>query len=313
LGGEPPIFFIKKNLGGKPMRIDQSSLSAEVFKRYKARRPDKEIHVLRSYGTRDQDDQLFRTTLRDQCATLDLDSGAFSLNNSQKGSGPDITFVDYLYYAKTYESNYDRIYNFDCDFGDEGFDTNIFYQKRMENAGLKPVPVVHSIYNDEIEYYIESGYKTVALGSTQITNFETLAYVMDKFKGTETKIHLFGSTNFEYLTSFPIYSCDASTWIFAGIYGDIKWWNPHKKRQNMVEYAYLEEMIPPKPNAKPLSEHKYQEEINQYLNQELGITEDDLLGPDGSYFKGLVNLHYYIELEEVINQIHREKGFWTAE
>jgi hypothetical protein len=295
------------------MRIDQSSLLAKVFKGYKPLKPDKEIHVLRSYGNRDKDDHLFRTILRDQCSSLDLDSGAYSLNNSQQGSGLDITFDGYLYYAKTYESNYDRIYNFDCDFGDEGFDTNIFYQKRMEDAGLAPVPVVHSIYNDEIEYYIESGYKTVALGSTQITDFGTLAYVMEKFKGTKIKIHLFGSADFEYLTSFPIYSCDASTWIMAGIFGDIIWWNPQKGGQNKKDYVYLEELLPPKPNAKLLSKYEYREELNQYLDQELGITENDLLGPDGSYFKGIVNLHYYLKLEEIVNQIHRQKGFWTAE
>ena len=296
------------------MRIDESSLSSKVFKGYKALKPDKEIHVLRSFGTRGQDDDLFRTTLRDQCASLDLDSGAFSDNNRQPGSGPVINFNGYLQYATTHESNYDRIYNFDCDFGDEGFDTNIYYQKRMEDAGLKPVPVVHSIFNDdEIEYYIECGYKIVALGSPQITNFGTLAYVMEKFKGTDIKIHLFGCTDFEYLTSFPIYSCDASTWIMAGIFGDIIWWNPQKDGQNKKDYVYLEEILPPKPNANPLSEYEYREELNQYLERELGITEDDLLGPDGSYFKGIVNLHYYIELEELINEKHRQKGFWTAE
>ena len=296
------------------MRIDESSLSPRVFEGYKAVKPDKEVHVLRSYGTRSQDDHLFRTILRDQCASLDFDSGAFSDNNRQPGSGPVINFNGYLEYVKAYGHFYDRIYNFDCDFGDEGFDTNIFYQKRMEDAGLKPVPVVHSIFNDdEIEYYIESGYKTVALGSPQITDFGTLAYVMDKFKGTKIKIHLFGCTDFEYLTSFPIYSCDASTWIMAGIFGDIIWWNSKKGGQNKKDYVYLEEVLPPKPNAKPLSEYEYREELNQYLDGELGINENDLLGPDGSYFKGIVNLHYYVKLEEVINQIHRKKGFWTAE
>ena len=295
------------------MRIYQASLSAKIFKKYKAIKPDKKIHVLRSYGNRDKDDHLFRKIYKDQCESLDLDSGAFSLNNRQQGSGLDITFDGYLYYAKTYESIYDRIYNFDCDFGDEGFDTNIYYQRRMEDAGLKPVPVVHSIYNDEIGYYIENGYETVALGSTQITDFGTLAYVMGKFKDTKIKIHLFGSTNFEYLTSFPIYSCDASTYKMTGIFGDIKWWNPNKSGLNKTDYIYLEEYIPPKPNAKLLSEYEYREELNRYLFEDLGVTENDLLGPDGQYFKQIVNLHYYLKLEEIINQIQRQKGIWTAE
>ena len=291
------------------MRIFQASLSSRIFKRYKKLYPNRKIHVLRSYGNRDNDDQLFRTILRKQCSGLDLDSGAFSLNNRQQGSGPDINFNGYMQYAKTYESNYDRIYNYDCDFGDEGFDTNIYYQKRMEDAGLKPVPVVHSIYNDEIEHYIENGYKTVALGSTQITDFGTLAYVVGKFKGTKIKLHLFGNANFEFLTSFPIYSCDASTWAMAGKFGDIKWWNPNKMTPNKTDKIYIEEYIPYRPNVKLLSEYEYRHELLEYLYVELGVTENDLLGPDGTYFKQIVNLHYYLKFEEVINQIHRQKGF----
>jgi len=296
------------------MRIDQSSLNKWVLTTHKQKDTKKDIHVLRSYGNRDKEDQYFRTNLRDLCATLDYDSGAFSINHRQERSGPSVSFRGYLEYLKSYHSYYDRIYNFDCDFGDEGFDTNIYYQKRMEDAGLRPVPVVHSIFNDdEIEYYIQSEYKTVALGSPQITDYGTLAYVMDKFKGTKIKIHLFGNTSFEFLTSFPIYSCDSSTWAMTGKFGDIKWWNPQKDGLNKTDKIYLEEYIPPRSNVKLLSTYEYRQELFEYLHNELGVTEYDLLGPDGTYFKQLVNLHYYLKLEEVVNQIHREKGFWTAE
>jgi len=295
------------------MRIDQSSLSARIFKKYKVLKPEKKIHVLRSYGNRDKDDNLFRKILKDQCASLDLDSGAFSKNNRQQGSGLDITFNGYMQYVKTYGAYYGRIYNYDCYFDDEGFDTNIFYQKRMEDAGLTPVPVVHSIYNDEIEHYIQCRYKIVALGSKQITDFGTLSYVMDKFKGTKIKIHLFGNASFEFLTSFPIYSCDASTWAMTGKFGDIKWWNPNKMAPNQTDKIYIEEYIPPRPNVKLLSEYEYRQELLEYLYSELDVTEDDLIGPEGTYYKQIVNLHYYLKYEEVVNQIHRQKGFWTAE
>jgi len=295
------------------MKIFQASLSSRIFKKYKVLKPDKKINVLRSYGNRDNDDQLFRTILRKQCSGLVLDSGAFSKNNRQQDSGLDITFNGYMQYAKTFSSFYDQIYNFDCDFSDDGFDTNIYYQKRMEDAGLTPVPVVHSIYNDEIKYYIQCRYKIVALGSKQITDFGTLSYVMDKFKGTKTKIHLFGNASFEFLTSFPIYSCDASTWAMTGKFGDIKWWNPNKMAPNQTDKIYIEEYIPPRPNVKLLSEYEYRQELLEYLYSELGVTENDLLGPEGTYYKQIVNLHYYLKFEEIVNQIHRQKGFWTAE
>jgi hypothetical protein len=39
------------------------------------------------------------------------------------------------------------------------------------------------------------------------------------------------------------------------------------------------------------------------------VTEPDLLGPDGDFYKQLVNLHYYVRLEDILNHIHRQKGF----
>jgi hypothetical protein len=40
---------------------------------------------------------------------------------------------------------------------------------------------------------------------------------------------------------------------------------------------------------------------------------DDLLGIDGALYKQLVNIHHYLNLQDKVNDIHREKGFWTAE
>jgi len=295
------------------MKIYHAAITIKVLTEYKNRYPDKKIHALRSYGTRNHEDHLFRTIYRDACASLDLDSGAFSINNREANAGLNINFNGFMEYAKLHKKYYSRIYNFDCDFSDEGFETNIFYQKRMEDEGLAPVPVVHSIYDDEAEYYIKGGYETVALGSSQITDFGTLSYVMGKFRDTEIKIHLLGNTKFEFLTSFPIYSCDSTGWATRAKFGEIKWWNPKKSGLNKTDTIYLEEYIPQRPNVIPLSEYQYREDLGQYLWKDLGITEKDLLGPYGTYLKQVANLHYYLKLEEVVNQIHRQKGFWTAE
>jgi hypothetical protein len=136
---------------------------------------------------------------------------------------------------------------------------------------------------------------------------------MDKFKDTKIKIHLFGNTSFKFLTSFPIYSCDASTWFRIGSFGNIQWWNPNKGGLNKTDKIYLEEYIPPKPDVIPLSGYKYREELMNYLYDQLEITDDDLFGTDGNFFKDLINLHYYLKREEEINKIQKKKGFWTAE
>jgi hypothetical protein len=72
-------------------------------------------------------------------------------------------------------------------------------------------------------------------------------------------------------------------------------------------------LTPPRPNVNPLSGYKYREELMKYLYDQLEITEDDLFGTDGNFYKDLINLHYYLIREEEINKIQKKKGFWTAE
>ena len=295
------------------MRLQPAGMNVKVLDEIKKHLPKRDIHVLRAHSHRNIDDRLLRTTHRSKCASLDYDSGTYYFYKAAGFPGAPVNFNSYLRHLKYYRKYYDRVFNFDCDFGDEGFDTNIFYQKRLEDEGLDPVPVVHSIHGDEIDYYIEQGYKVVALGSPQITNFGTLAYVMNKFKGTKIRVHLFGNTRFDFLTEFPIYSCDSSVWVQAARFGEIVWWNPWKKGPNQTDRVYIEEYYHEEPKRNRLSVHPYKTELLSYLYDELNITMDDLLGLDGALFKQLVNLHHYLKLENIVNQIHRQKGFWTAE
>lgn len=302
------------------MRIYHAGLSVRVLTEYKKRLPDRDIHVLRAFSHFNNDDRQLRTEYRSLCASLDFDSGTFYLYNSGgypkpfgSSSIPSITFNGYLEYLKSFSHHYDRFYNFDCDFGDEGFDTNLFYQKRIEDAGFNPVPVVHSIHGEEIKTYIEQGYPQIALGSPQITDFGTLSYVMNKFKDTTIKVHLFGNTTFDFLANFSIYSCDSSVWAQAAKYGDIAWWNPLKTGLNKTERVNIEEYYHDQSKGHSISTYRHKTELLEYLDRELGITMDDLLGPDGSLFKQMANIHHYQNLQGIINEIHRKNGFWTAE
>jgi hypothetical protein len=302
------------------MRINFAAMNVKASTAYKKLYPGRDIHVLRAFSHRNKDDRLYRSTFRSQCASLDWDSGTFFMHNDdgfplEFESMPRrrVTFNGYLNHLECFRDYYDRIYNFDCDFSDDGFETNIFYQKRLEDAGFDPVPVVHSIHGDEIDYYIEQGYEDVALGSPQITNFGTLSYVMYKFKGTKTRVHLFGNTTFDFLTSFPIYSCDSSVWVQAARFGEIAWWNPWKPGLNKTDRVYIEEYYQETPKRNSISTYRHKIELLEYLDRELGITMNDLLGPDGSLYKQLVNMHHYLSLQDIINEVHRKNGFWTAE
>ncbi len=302
------------------MRINFAAMNVKASTAYKKLYPGRDIHVLRAYSHRNKDDRLYRSTCRSQCASFDWDSGTFFMHNDdgfplelEDMPRRRVTFNGYLNHLECFRDCYDRIYNFDCDFSDDGFETNIFYQKRLEDAGFDPVPVVHSIHGNEIDYYIEQGYEDVALGSPQITNFGTLSYVMYKFKGTKTRVHLFGNTTFDFLTSFPIYSCDSSVWVQAARFGEIVWWNPWKPGLNKTDRVYIEEYYQETPKRNSISTYRHKIELLEYLDKELGITMNDLLGPDGSLYKQLVNIHHYLNLQDIVNDIHGRKGFWTAE
>ena len=76
----------------------------------------------------------------------------------------------------------------------------------------------------------------------------------------------------------------------------------------------MEEYLNPDKNHKiTYSNYEYRKELDEYLYQTLGVTENDLLGLEGSYYKQLVVLHYFVQLEEIVNRIHLDNGFWTAE
>jgi len=302
------------------MRINPAALNTQVSTAYNKLLPDRPLYALRAFSHRNNDDQLLRTTHRSQLASLDWDSGTYYMHNDdgfplefEDMPRKRVTFNGYLNYLECFRDHYDRIYNFDCDFSDDGFDTNIYYQKRLEDAGFDPVPVIHSIHGYEIDYYIDQGYEDVALGSPQITNFGTLSYVMNKFKGTKIRIHLFGNTKFDFLTNFPIYSCDSSVWAQAARFGEVAWWNPWKPGPNKTDRVYIEEYYQEKPKRNSISTYRHKIELLEYLDRELGITMNDLLGLEGSLYKQLVNIHHYLNLQDIVNHIHREKGFWTAE
>jgi hypothetical protein len=257
----------------------------------------------------------FVTTLRDLTGKKGFDSGTWSLNNRKSGEKFKITFEGYRDYLKYFHHHFDFYFNFDSNFTEEGFATNIDNQLRLEAEGLKPVPVVHDINGYEIDYYIERKYPMVALGSTQMTDLDSLMHVIDRFADTGIKLHLFGNASFEFLANAPIYSCDSTGWANKGKFGDVCYWNPEKSENNKIDKIHLQAFFNPRGDVNPVSysRYKYKESVDRYLVDTFGLTYSDLIGLDGAYNKMLVNTHFYVQLENIINQIHRAKGFLKAQ
>jgi len=296
------------------MKIYNSSKSVDIVKRYKRLFPDTKINVLRNFAVRDNDVALLCKRFRSNIGGLILDCGTWTLNQAASAATSEITVEKYITFLSTAAKYFDFYFNFDSNFEPEGFEENYANQLKIEESGFVPVPVVHDIGGKEIQTYIKKGYRRVALGSKQIRTLASLNKAMSKFAGTGIKIHLFAQTSYNLLANAPIHSCDTAMWAREGGWGKIRYWNPLKKGQNKTDRIYMEEYIPTgATNGITFSKYQYKKEFEEYLWNTFKLQLDDLIGKDRSINKQLVNTHYFVQLEKIITEIHKKKGFDTEE
>jgi hypothetical protein len=291
------------------MKIFHAGMQLNVLLEYAKLYPAVKLDILKSFATIDHEIQGFCSNHRNKIGNLIFDSGTYSLNNSlQKPSG--VNLRAYKEYLLQNGGQFDWYFNFVSDFSGGDSPENYQNQLDLEGAGLKPVPVVHDIYGDEIQHFIDTGHKMVALGSSQITSVKILAGVMQQFASTGVKVHLLGNVSFNLISNYPIYSCDTSAHAQRGSYGFIYYWNPNYPMVDKTDKIYLDEYYSTsKPKKITLANYPHRDAFLGYLRNELGIVESDLYGDQGAFFKQIANLHYYVHLERVVNQIHKMKGF----
>jgi len=246
------------------------------------------------------------TKLRGIC----LDCGAWTDQKSPNPTDID-AYIDYLLVAG---KHYDFYFNLDQDFNENYFSSlNLKHLLKLEGAGLAPVPVIHSLYDGEIEFYIDRGYKMLALGSSYATRPDALKFVFDKFsKYPDTKIHIFGTASYENLIHVPVYSVDSSSWGTSGKFGELNYWNPESDKVDKTERIYIGGYYHPNDDPKEhFLNYRYKTQLEEYLDRTFHFTYEDLLGDNGYYNLQVANIHYYVELEQRITAEHRKKGFIT--
>lgn len=298
------------------MKIFLSSFTAQVLNEIHERVPNKKPNVLLSYGIRKNDDVLIMDRMRKSVASLILDSGTFSLHTADGSSEEEITFQGYLNYLKLCDNKYDFYFNFDRNFTTTGFEENQYYLKQLEAEGFKPVPVVHDYYREEIDYYIDSGYKLVALGSVMqpgsikfLRNKTDIKYAVERLIKHDIKIHVFAAASYSQLYDIPVYSSDASSWAQHAATGKILFWNENHESTDKTDMIRFFD----RPGLKADNNfffHEYPRlrELEEYLDS-LGITYEDLMGKNMALFRQVVNTAYYMQLEEIITKKHAEQGF----
>ena len=291
------------------MKIFVASLFLSVLIKYHELFPDEPLNVLISLAYNWAERKGFLVDCRHMMDEVIGDSGAWS----EAHGTSNITLKEVIATFKMKGHLFNRYFSFDTDFSDKGFENNISNQLKMEKAGLMPIPVIHNLFDHEIDYYLNARkYEWLALGSSQSTNLDDIRYAVDRIKtwgDQNIRIHLFGSSKFEWLINLPIAACDTTSWAQTGKFGEINFWNPHEEKLNKTHSIYIGGRM------KNLKEDEYhfvtypwRRELEEYLDQTFHFSYQDLCGYDDKFCMQLVNSRFYVELERRINAERIKRG-----
>lgn len=285
------------------MTIFHAGLTVAAVLAYHSLYPNVKLSAMLSYGRRDKKSNGLLFKYKKFLNKVALDCGTWTRNQNLRKYGNTITFAGYLSFLRIFADKLDFYFNYDEDYSSNSFQTNLGFQLDLEKAGFKnAIPVIHNCYNREIPYYINAGYKYIAIGSGELAfaSLDALHYIMNVFCRSAVKVHFFGCTDYRKLAYLPVYSADSSTWEQAGARNYIRYWNPENSRVDKTDKIYLDESI---------RQYPYLDQLEQYLDEELGLTIDALTGKGKDLKKNIVNIHYFVKLEERINIKHQELGF----
>jgi len=286
-------------------KIFQASFFLRVLIPYFALFPEDLPNVLVSLAYNVNEWKTFLKVYRHMIGELIGDSGAWS---SDQGTS-DITIDKVIILFKRYGHLMDRYFSFDVNFSNFGFEDNVAMQRKMERAGLKPVPVIHNFFTKEIEYYVKSGkYDWIALGSSQSTNFDDFRYAVDKIKRANEgiKIHWFGGSKESWMKEVPVASCDTTSWAKTGSNGNINYYNEQTGKSEVIYVGGRERKL--RESEQHYVTYKFRREVEDYLNKNFNFTYRDLCGYDAKLNMQVINTRFFVEKEKRINQERIRRG-----
>lgn len=177
------------------------------------------LRILLSYHyNKDTDLDAFAEKF-DDAPDIFIDSGGFSAMTQ----GATINIKEYAEFLRRYAhritvyANLDEIGNAQKTLGN---------QKRLEDAGLRPIPVFHTAEDfSYLERYVEA-YPYIALGGMvpYMTQWKKLMpWIIKCFSiaGKRSMFHGFGCTTWEIARRVPWYSIDSSTWCVSFKFGEV--------------------------------------------------------------------------------------------
>ena len=161
-----------------------------------------------------------------------LDSGAFSALTQDSAVDID-KYIDFIKQNKQHISiyaNLDVIGDANGSANEYTAQESLYNLKRMEDAGLSPLPAFHhGEPMSYLQYYVDK-YNYIALGGMVGGSAADLRYWLDfcfsqiicGYNGwPKLKVHGFGLTSLSLMKRYPWYSVDSGTWTFRGKLGEI--------------------------------------------------------------------------------------------
>lgn len=302
------------------MKIFLSSLSIPVIKRLHEINPSLRPNVLITFYGLDRPVD-YTKTYRSMINGLILDCGAFSLNRKKLSPEAhaiecDNLFRQYRDYTKLTQNDYNFLFSFDDDFTPNGFDHNLGRLMDLEAAGISVVPVIHNLHNHEIKYFIDAKpkYPIVAIGQCKEDDRDdlvTLFEAVDPLYRNGIKVHLFGMTTPKLISHVPAYSCDSIAWLEYASRGRALYHNPNNGSLHKEELIYFPDKqdfgIPG--NSVYYKEYEYMDEFLAHIKLKLDLELDDLIAEQTKVMSlNLVNVLYFMELEERITKDNQDRG-----
>lgn len=206
---------------------DSMKVNAYIDKHLKGKVPFKpeRLKLLLSYHYFKNTDlgDLLGKYFGDKPPMVFIDSGGFSAATQ----GVEISMDSYIEFLKKHKKLITVYANLDEIGNPEKTHEN---QKRMEDVGLKPLPVFHTGEPISwLEKYIDEGYDYIALGGMvpyardrkRLVQWMSLCFQVAEKAGKPIKYHGFGMTNWDLMRAYPWASVDSSSWCSGFRYGQV--------------------------------------------------------------------------------------------
>ena len=306
------------------MRFFQSSITTAIIYELRKIMPDVKVNVLRSFRT--DGPETLRLLKSGLVNTEDhiLDSGVWALTQGTLKHKSNVKI--YGKFLKSEASKFRFYMNFDEVFKDEGteeFDdqaiaTNLKNQKYLEIQGLKPVPVIHSLEKDEIDYYVNvkqsKGYEYIAIGSTQAKvrkERKELASAVNKLYHAGFKVHIFGVGSYNNLTGLKAWSCDSSSFAQWSSCGRVVFLSekPNGDKKE-ITFSFMSHDEDGEKIDDFIHNHKDGDKIlaeyQKKILDPLGMNVEMLFAD--SNFRMIANCYYYTLLEKILTEEQIKAG-----